>query len=100
MKYIKDQEELAKHFDAKYFDSINYIDYEKRQEKYSRTAKDIKKLFDMQVQDNILDFGCATGMLMKSLKDEGLSVYGYDISDYALGKAQRKVCLCQRIWTF
>jgi SAM-dependent methyltransferase len=89
-RYIETQEELETHFTKEYYETINYIDYEKRQEKYDRTAGDIVNLFDIKPFDYILDYGCATGMLMQSLKNQEVSVFGYDISEYALEKATEK----------
>ena len=38
---------------------------------------------------SLLDLGCATGILVKMLRDEGVSAYGIDFADWAINN---KVC--------
>ena len=90
MKYIQTQHRLEEHFNQEYFETINYVDYEKRQKKYDKTALEIVEYFDLQPFHHVMDYGCATGMLMQSLRENDISVYGYDISEYALNQASKK----------
>lgn len=39
---------------------------------------------------NLLDVGCATGLFMLRAEDAGFDVYGVDVSDYAVGIAQKR----------
>lgn len=61
----------------------NYIDY--RTKKFSDQTNDIIKILDLKEDDRILDFGCATGALLKELKDrEFKNLKGTDISNWAI----------------
>lgn len=81
---------------SKTFDS-NYVDY--RTKKFSNLANDIIEVLELESKksgesekykeckkdDSILDFGCATGALLKELKDRGFkNVKGTDISNWAI----------------
>jgi hypothetical protein len=37
---------------------------------------------------NVLDVGCAKGFLVECLRDRGVEAYGFDISEYAIGKVR------------
>lgn len=61
----------------------NYIDYRIR--KFSDQVNDIVKILDLKEDDRILDFGCATGALLKELKDRKFkNLKGTDISNWAI----------------
>jgi SAM-dependent methyltransferase len=91
-------------YDETYYKSINYTNYLSRKPRYRQLAIEVTNLLkklnlivsydwsrttnDLQQFPNILDFGCATGMLVGALNEIGCSAYGYDISDYALGVAK------------
>lgn len=70
----------------------NYIDY--RTKKFSTLADNILEVFglcgsDSNVDDNkdvsVLDFGCATGALLKEIKNRGYeNIKGTDISNWAI----------------
>jgi hypothetical protein len=38
---------------------------------------------------SIIDWGCATGILVKMLRDKGVTAYGFDFADWAI---EHKVC--------
>ena len=77
-----EQDEILETFGRKYFKTDNYKGYLKR--KYGRQATDLMSL-GIDVDDVIVDFGCATGGLLSALADKGCSfVYGTDISDWAI----------------
>lgn len=40
--------------------------------------------------DTILDFGCARGYVVRALRELGYSAYGYDVSEWAVGNADKK----------
>lgn len=73
----------------KTFDS-NYIDY--RAKKFTILADNIIDIFELDKESrkdkeifSILDFGCATGALLKELKDKGFTnIKGADISNWAI----------------
>lgn len=57
----------------------NYINYTEK--KFDGLARDIINILELNPDSKILDFGCATGQLVKALKDEGMeNVVGTDIS--------------------
>lgn len=78
-------------FEEKYFvqsDTSNYEDY--RRKKFDNLAKELVRMLELTANSSVLDFGCATGGLLKSLKDCGLqALKGTDISYWAIeyGKA-------------
>lgn len=40
---------------------------------------------------SVLDVGCAKGFLVRALRDLGIEAYGADVSEYAIGSAERTV---------
>ena len=47
---------------------------------------------NVKVWSLIIDFGCAKGFFVKALRILGYPAYGYDISEYALSKADPEFC--------
>lgn len=81
-------------YDEHYFKNLNYVDYLFRQEKYNHLGKDISSLLEsiglIHSNSQILDFGCATGMLVQALIGNGYKkTFGYDISEYAIGVCKK-----------
>lgn len=78
-------------FEEKYFiqsENSNYKDYRKR--KWGKLAKDLISLLDIEPQTQILDFGCATGGLIRELKNRGINkVKGTDISYWSIGYGKK-----------
>lgn len=78
-------------FEKGYFvqsNASNYEDY--RRKKFDNLAKELIRMLKLTPSSNILDFGCATGGLLKSLRECGLkNIKGTDISYWAIdyGKA-------------
>lgn len=75
-----------------YFQSANYTGYLERGDRYQRTACEIidilRKLGRLQKGSRIVDYGCATGMLIEGLKSEGYgAIVGVDISKWAREQA-------------
>jgi SAM-dependent methyltransferase len=57
-----------------YFTSGNYTRYLCR--KFRQQAEDLKKVLELTVQSTILDFGCATGGLLRAFADLGIGTAG------------------------
>ena len=86
--YIKTKKELKTYFSEEYYNSINYVDYTNRVLKYNKTALDLKNYFNIDGDDNILDYGCAVGMLLNGFKKLKLdNLCGYDTSEWAVSNA-------------
>jgi len=65
----------------------NYQDYRKK--KFQKQAKEVEHTFRLKKEDKILDYGCATGGLLKELKKNGFwNLKGTDISDWAIQYAK------------
>lgn len=92
-------------YGEQYYKSVNYTDYLTRKPRYRQLAIEttdlLKKLNLIEPPDaratekdspKVLDFGCATGMLLGALGDLGCSAYGYDISKWAVTKAREIGC--------
>jgi len=80
-------------FNEKYFNSVNYADYLERGDRYDRLADEIMTHLKTHKLDRgpILDFGCAVGLLLDSLKKlEYTDIYGVDISEWALSVVKDK----------
>jgi SAM-dependent methyltransferase len=78
-----------KNYDKEYFETLNYSNYIDRSEKYYKTAEELefilKKISLIDEYDFILDYGCGFGFLIEGFKKLGYeSVFGYDISQYAV----------------
>lgn len=76
-------------YDENYYRTNNYVDYLARQDRYNQLAQEIMEHLRVHNldQDPILDFGCATGMLMKGVEKLGYEqIYGTDISLWALSR--------------
>jgi predicted TPR repeat methyltransferase len=92
MNYIENPKELNVFFDENYYKSINYLNYLQRQIKYKNTAIDIIEDLKLNTEDSILDYGCATGLLLEPLKDLNfLNTLGFDISEWAIQEAKNKL---------
>ena len=80
------QEYNEQEFEYDYFinSSIsNYQDY--LQKKYNMLAEEIIWELKIKEKDNVLDFGCATGALLKEFKKRGYkNIIGTDISVWAI----------------
>ena len=73
-------------FEERYFiqsETSNYKDYRRR--KWAKLADDLISLLNLEKNTQILDFGCATGGLIKELRNRGIkNVKGTDISYWAI----------------
>lgn len=73
-------------FEEKYFAQSEYSNYEDyRMKKFEKLAADLMRILALDPDNRILDFGCATGGLLKSFKDRGYyNIKGTDISHWAI----------------
>ena len=73
-------------FESDYFIGAimsNYTDY--RTKKFSELANNIINILSLNKNSRILDFGCATGGLLRELKNRGFeNIKGTDISNWAI----------------
>ena len=86
-------------FDKEYFiggAESNYIDYTRK--KYAQLARDIKDILFLKKQMPVLDYGCATGLLVYELRRKGVGpVYGTDISEWAINYGRENYNLSDTI---
>lgn len=77
---------VSKQYGEMYFDGPRDYGYGgyKYDGRWVPVAKDIMQHFNLKPGDKVLDIGCAKGILVKDLLNEGLDAYGIDISKYAL----------------
>ena len=86
--YIDKTEDLTTFFGQEYYNSINYVDYKSRIEKYQRTTLDFISYFGITNKDSILDYGCAMGLLLDGFHQQGISkLTGFDISEWAVNNS-------------
>jgi len=55
------------------------------------TASELIRRANIKKKDQILDYGCAFGFLVKSFRWLGYSAYGYETSNYALKNVDKEV---------
>lgn len=85
IRYIDSQPELEAFFSEEYYNSINYTDYASRIIKYEKTATELSKYLEVDVNDSIFDYGCAIGLLLNGFSKLGFNnLTGFDISDWAV----------------
>ena len=80
-------------FDEAYYNSVNYVDYLERGERYERTAQELITLLRSLNLDNngpMCDFGCAVGHLTGAMLKQGYGCYGVDVSEWALQECAKK----------
>lgn len=87
--------EVALRFGQEYFDGTREQGYGgyRYDGRWIPIAEDIVAHFGLKAGDRVLDVGCAKGFLVKDLMAAcpGLSVFGVDISGYAVAHAEREV---------
>jgi hypothetical protein len=81
----------AVNYDAAYFASVGGLPY-RRDDHWLRF---FARIADRIVADfaprTVLDAGCAMGFLVESLRDRGVEAWGFDVSEYALGRVRKDV---------
>jgi len=75
----------------------NYINYPDRN--YAQLAKDIKEILQLKNTDLVLDYGCATGNLIRYLKNYCICL-GTDISDWAINYGREKFNLVEELFFY
>jgi SAM-dependent methyltransferase len=81
--------ETNKEYNELYYKSGNYLDYLSREEKYKSLALELKPLLlDLNI-NNILDFGCGVGFLVKHINEMGFNCLGYETSFWALNYGKK-----------
>lgn len=89
-------EDLSKYYSEGYFtgdaELDGYMDYDFEKEmakkSYLKYLSQMKKYLSGPAK--IFEIGCATGFFMQLIKENGMSVSGIDISEYAVKKAVEK----------
>jgi len=80
---------ISRKYDFDYFDGSRDYGYGGYyyDGRWVSVAKDIIKFFKLKKNDKILDVGCAKGFLLYDLFNQGMDVYGLDVSKYAKNKS-------------
>lgn len=81
-------------FTEEYYKTANYSDYMEREQRYHKLAQEIytllRSLSIINKYDEILDFGCATGFLIRGFNELGhLNTSGIEVSDWALEQCKK-----------
>jgi len=92
---IKTLHKMKNQYTKDYYNSLNYINYLDREEKYKKHAIELDTLFNtlslLNTQNTILDYGCAVGFLIEGFKSLGYKdISGYDISKWATNQCREK----------
>lgn len=82
----EDHVKISRMYGKEYFDGDREYGYGgyKYDGRWVSVAKDIKKHYELNEGDKILDVGCAKGFLVKDFFDLGIQSSGIDISKYAI----------------
>ena len=77
---------ISRMYGKEYFDGDREYGYGgyKYDGRWISVAKDIKKHFELNDGEKVLDVGCAKGFLVKDFFDLGIQSLGIDISKYAI----------------
>lgn len=62
----------------------NYVGYTWMPELTLLMAKSFMKIFGVDKESIVLDFGCARGYFVKALREHGVNAFGVDISEWAI----------------
>ena len=87
---------LAKKFDYDYWDGdrrICYGGYKYIEGRWAKVAKKMSKFYNLSSESKILDIGCGKGYLLYDFTKvvPGISVYGIDISNYAIKNSKKEI---------
>ena len=87
-------------FDECYYTNNNYASYLERKERYKQLVLELHHEFFPKIglgninDEPILDFGCAVGFIVRSLKDLSYTnIVGYDVSQWAIDYGKRQFSL-------
>ena len=87
---------IARRFDKEFWDGerkYGYGGYKYIEGRWKKVAKELISDYNLTNKSKILDVGCGKGYLLYDLKKElnGLQVYGYDISAYAIENSHPEI---------
>ena len=87
---------LAKKFDYDYWDGdrrICYGGYKYIEGRWEKIAKKMTEFYNLSPDSKILDVGCGKGYLIYDFTKvvPGISVYGIDISNYAIENSKKEI---------
>ena len=87
---------IARKFGSDFWDGdrkYGYGGYKYIEGRWQSVAKNLIKEYGLNNNSKILDVGCGKGYLLHDLKKElnGLQVYGYDISKYAIDNSHPEI---------
>ena len=87
---------LAKKFDYDYWDGdrrICYGGYKYIEGRWAKVAKKMSEFYNLSSESKILDIGCGKGYLLYDFTKvvPGISVYGIDISNYAIKNSKKEI---------
>lgn len=87
---------IARRFDKEFWDGerkYGYGGYKYIEGRWKKVAKELISEYNLTNKSKILDVGCGKGYLLYDLKKElnGLQVYGYDISAYAIENSHPEI---------
>ncbi|MCF6276334.1 MAG: methyltransferase domain-containing protein [Candidatus Magasanikbacteria bacterium] len=90
-------------FDREYYEDglvtgkSGYVNYRWMPELTIKMAYNIIKHLNLKDGESVLDFGCAKGFVVKSLKILDINAYGCDISSYAIDNLETEVRNCCKL---
>lgn len=88
---------MKEEFDKDYFEDgikkgvSGYENYRWLPERIYREVRAVIKLLGIEPNQTVLDVGCAKGYWVRGFREYGIKAFGYDISRYAIRKADRTV---------
>jgi glycosyltransferase involved in cell wall biosynthesis/2-polyprenyl-3-methyl-5-hydroxy-6-metoxy-1,4-benzoquinol methylase len=80
-------------YDEKYYEShCGHIPYNRDEPHWMKFFAEIaRSIRDQLAPINVLDVGCATGMLVEALRSEGLDARGIDVSEWAIDQVPASI---------
>ncbi|MEO2172688.1 MAG: methyltransferase domain-containing protein [bacterium] len=87
---------VAKSYGSAYWDGdrrFGYGGYRYIPGRWRKVAEDLVQRYSLSEQSKVLDIGCGKGFLLHEMKEllPGLSVVGFDASQYALSNSKKEV---------
>jgi hypothetical protein len=77
-------------FNENYYNSLNYISYLCKEDKYVKLAKELHINQIIDKTKSVIDYGAAVGFLTNALLQLGYNCDGYDISQWATSESKRR----------
>ena len=88
---------MNKEYNKDYFEDgiktgiSGYENYHWMPERIHREIRAVINLLGIEPGQTVLDFGCAKGYWVRGFREYGIDAFGCDVSDYALGAADKSV---------